>query len=292
MHDPTDMHERQIRAAVIGAGTMGAGIAQVFARHGHAVYLVDVRPSILEHAKARIRRSLERQARKGVLGTDDPGVVLDRIVLASDAEAAVSSVDIVVEAVVEDLVVKRRVFEALGGAAPRGAVLASNTSSIPIAELAAATAHPERVIGLHFFNPVPVMRLVEVVCGRATSGETLDRVLAWARALGKEPVRVRDAPGFVSNRVLMPMINEACFCVMEGVATAEDVDRVMTLGMRHPMGPLALADLIGLDVCLSILEVLYGGFGNDKYRPCPLLEEMVAAGRLGCKSGRGFYEYP
>ena len=264
---------------------MGCGIAHVFALHGHPVHLVDVSPAALERALVSIRRNLDRQ------GVAQPEDVLHRIVSFSDLHEAVAHADLVIEAIPEDLALKQTVFSKLDAAAPPHAVLASNTSSISIASLASATARPERVIGMHFFNPVPVMKLVEVVRGPATSEATFEQVFRLARDLGKEPVEVRDAPGFVSNRVLMPMINEACRCVMEGVASPESVDKVMTLGMRHPMGPLALADFIGLDVCLSIMEVLYEGLDDDRYQPCSLLREMVDAGRLGRKSGRGFYDY-
>lgn len=264
---------------------MGCGIAHVFALHGYPVHLVDVSATALEQALVSIRRNLDRQ------GISQPEDVLRRIVSFSDLHEAVAHADLVIEAVPEDAALKQTVFTRLDAAAPAHAVLASNTSSISIASLASVTARPEQVIGMHFFNPVPVMKLVEVVRGPATSEATFGQVFRLARDLGKEPVEVRDAPGFVSNRVLMPMINEACRCVMEGVASPESVDKVMTLGMRHPMGPLALADFIGLDVCLSIMEVLYEGLGDDRYRPCSLLREMVDAGRLGRKSGRGFYDY-
>ena len=264
---------------------MGCGIAHVFALHGHPVHLVDLSPVALERALVSIRRNLDRQ------GVAHPEEVLSRIVSFSEVQEAVAHADLVIEAVPEDMALKRTVFSGLDAAAPAHAVLASNTSSISIASLASATTRPGQVIGMHFFNPVPVMKLVEVVRGPATSEATFERVFNLARDLGKEPVEVRDAPGFVSNRILMPMINEACRCVMEGVASPESVDKVMTLGMRHPMGPLALADFIGLDVCLSIMEVLYEGLVDERYRPCSLLREMVDADRLGRKSGRGFYDY-
>lgn len=264
---------------------MGCGIAHVFALHGCPVHLVDVSATALERALVSIRRNLDRQ------GIAQPEDILRRIVSFSDLHEGVAHADLVIEAVPEDVALKQTVFTRLDAAAPAHAVLASNTSSISIASLASATGRPEQVIGMHFFNPAPVIKLVEVVRGPATSEATFGQVFRLARDLGKEPVEVRDAPGFVSNRVLMPMINEACRCVMEGVASPESVDTVMTLGMRHPMGPLALADFIGLDVCLSIMEVLYEGLGDDRYRPCSLLREMVDAGRLGRKSGRGFYDY-
>ena len=276
--------------AVVGAGTMGNGIAHVFAQHGWDVALVDVARPALERAVATIGRNLDRQVTKGTLTAEQRAAALARIATATDL-AAVGGAELVVEAAVESEAVKLPLFADLDRLAPPGAVLASNTSSISITALGARTARPEAVIGMHFMNPVPVMALVEVIRGQATSDATAARVMEAARALGKTPVEVQDYPGFVSNRVLMPMINEAVFCLMEGVASADAIDTVMKLGMNHPLGPLALADLIGLDVCLSILEVLHRGLGDDKYRPCPLLRRMVAAGRLGRKSGRGFYEY-
>ena len=278
------------RAAVIGAGTMGNGIAHVFAQHGWNVTLVDTVPAALEKAKATIRSNLERQIKKGTLPPGAEAEVLDRI-SAETALDAVAGAEIVVEAASENPAVKFGIFESLDRLADAGAILATNTSSISITEIAARTRRPEQVIGMHFMNPVPVMQLVEVIRGHATSDATTQRVMELSRALGKTPVEVNDYPGFVANRVLMPMINEAAFCVMEGVATPEAVDTVMKLGMAHPMGPLALADFIGLDICLAILEVLHKGLGDDKYRPCPLLRRMVAAGHLGRKSGRGFYSY-
>jgi len=276
--------------AVVGAGTMGNGIAHVFAQHGWDVALVDVARPALERAVATIGRNLDRQVTKGTLTAEQRAAAQARIATATDL-AAVGGAELVVEAAVESEAVKLPLFADLDRLAPPGAVLASNTSSISITALGARTARPEAVIGMHFMNPVPVMALVEVIRGQATSDATAARVMEAARALGKTPVEVQDYPGFVSNRVLMPMINEAVFCLMEGVASADAIDTVMKLGMNHPLGPLALADLIGLDVCLSILEVLHRGLGDDKYRPCPLLRRMVAAGRLGRKSGRGFYEY-
>ena len=278
------------RMAVVGAGTMGNGIAHVFAQHGWDVALVDVARPALERAVATIGGNLDRQVKKGALTAEQRMATIARITTATDV-GAVSGAELVIEAAVESEPVKLPLFAELDRLAPAGAVLASNTSSISITALGARTARPEAVIGMHFMNPVPVMALVEVIRGQATSDATAARVMAVARDLGKTPVEVNDYPGFVSNRVLMPMINEAVFCLMEGVATAESIDTVMKLGMNHPLGPLALADLIGLDVCLSILEVLHRVLGDDKYRPCPLLRRMVAAGRLGRKSGRGFYEY-
>ena len=276
--------------AVVGAGTMGNGIAHVFAQHGWEVALVDVARPALERAVVTIGANLDRQVKKGTLTVEQRAATLARIATATEV-AAVAGAELVVEAAVESEAVKLPLFAELDRAAPAGAVLASNTSSISITALAARTARPEAVVGMHFMNPVPVMALVEVIRGQATSDATAARVMEVARALGKTPVEVNDYPGFVSNRVLMPMINEAVFCLMEGVASAESIDTVMKLGMNHPLGPLALADLIGLDVCLSILEVLHRGLGDDKYRPCPLLRRMVAAGRLGRKSGRGFHDY-
>ena len=278
------------RAAVVGAGTMGNGIAHVFAQHGWEVALVDSAPGALEKAVATIRANLERQVKKGAIPADAPGQVLGRVTTGTSLEGAAGA-DLVVEAASENPAVKFSLFEQLDRIAPPDAILATNTSSISITEIAARTGRPDRVIGMHFMNPVPVMQLVEVIRGHATSDATTTRVMETARALGKVPVEVHDYPGFVSNRVLMPMINEAIFCVMEGVATPESIDTVMKLGMAHPMGPLALADFIGLDVCLAILDVLHRGLGDDKYRACPLLRRMVAAGQLGRKTGRGFYAY-
>jgi 3-hydroxybutyryl-CoA dehydrogenase len=281
---------RMNSAAVIGAGTMGNGIAHVFAQHGWSVALIDTVPAALEKATGTIRSNLDRQVKKGTLPPEAPGEVLGRIATATALEAAAGA-SLVVEAASENPAVKFAVFEQLDRVAGPDAILATNTSSISITEIAARTRRPGQVIGMHFMNPVPVMQLVEVIRGHATTDETTRRVMETATALGKTPVEVNDYPGFVSNRVLMPMINEAIFCVMEGVAAPEAIDTVMKLGMAHPRGPLALADFIGLDVCLAILEVLHRGLGDDKYRPAPLLRRMVAAGYLGRKSGRGFYDY-
>src|SRR4051794_33699948 len=275
---------------VVGAGTMGHGIAQVAAQSGYDVVLADVAPQALERGVAQIGKSLEKLVGKGKLTAEQREHTLSRLRPASDL-AALKDADLVVEAVVERLEVKKSVLAELDKICAPHTILATNTSSISITKLAAATARPEKVIGMHFMNPVPLMQLIEVIRGLATSQETYDAVEAASRAMGKTPVEVHDAPGFVSNRVLMPMINEAIYCLYEGVGKAEAVDEVMKLGMNHPMGPLALADLIGLDVCLDILRVLQQGFGDPKYRPCPLLVKMVDAGRLGRKSGRGFYEY-
>jgi 3-hydroxybutyryl-CoA dehydrogenase len=277
-------------AAVIGAGTMGNGIAHVFAQHGWSVRLIDVAPAALERAMTTIRTNLERQVKKGAVPTEAVGEILGRIAPGQALEDAAPA-ELVVEAATERADLKFRIFETLDRIAAPGAILASNTSSISITEIAARTGRPGQVIGMHFMNPVPVMQLVEVIRGHATSDATTRTVVEVARELGKTPVEVNDYPGFVANRILLPMINEAIYAVMEGVATPESVDTVMKLGLAHPMGPLALADFIGLDVCLAILEVMHRGLGDPKYRPCPLLRRMVAAGHLGRKSGRGFYEY-
>ena len=279
------------KIAVIGGGTMGNGIAHLFAQGGYEVTLVDMDRAALDRARATIRKNLERQARKGIVEEGDVESILDRITDSTSVEEGVSDADLVVEAVPEKAALKYDLFQALDAAAPPAAVLASNTSSISITEIAARTGRPDRVIGMHFMNPVPVMKLVEVIRGLATSDETTEAVMELSRDLGKTPVEVNDFPGFVSNRVLMPMINEAVFALMEGVATAEAIDTVMKLGMNHPLGPLALADLIGLDTCLNILEVLHSQLGDDRYRPCPLLRKYVAAGWLGRKTGRGFHRY-
>ena len=278
------------RVGVVGAGTMGHGIAQVSAVSGYDVVLVDVAPQALERGIAQIGKSLEKLESKGKLTAEERGQALARVRGASDLTALVEA-DLIVEAVAEKLEVKQNVLAELDRACPPSTILASNTSSISITKLAAATRRPDKVIGMHFMNPVPLMQLIEIIRGLATSQETYDAVEAASRQMGKTPVEVHDAPGFVSNRVLMPMINEAVYCLYEGVGKAEAIDAVMKLGMNHPMGPLALADLIGLDVCLDILRVLHEGFGDPKYRPCPLLVKMVDAGYLGRKSGRGFYEY-
>jgi 3-hydroxybutyryl-CoA dehydrogenase len=277
--------------AVVGAGTMGNGIAHVFAQHGFPVVLIDVRQELLDRALAIIAGNLDRQIAKGAISESVKRDALARIRTSTDLATGVSNADLVVEAATEDQGTKKSIFRTLDSAAKPSAVLASNTSSIPITQLAAATQRPDKVIGMHFMNPVPVMKLVEVIRGSETSDETLAVVRAICEKFQKTPVEVNDSPGFVSNRILMPMINEAIYCVMEGVAAPEAIDTVMRLGMSHPIGPLALADLIGLDVCLEIMKVLHSGFGDAKYRPCPLLEKMVAAGDLGRKSGRGFFDY-
>ena len=276
--------------AVLGAGTMGNGIAHVFARSGYNVILRDVETRFLESAMDTITTNLAREVKKGKIPQGDKSRVLGRIYTAPDM-SEIARADFAVEAVPELLDLKLSVLREADKVLPPEVILASNTSSISITTLAAATSRPDRFVGMHFMNPVPVMVLIEVIRALQTSDETFHTTMALCERLEKKPVAVNDAPGFVSNRVLMPMINEAAFAVMEGVATAEAVDAVMKLGMNHPMGPLELADFIGLDVCVNILEVLYGGFGDSKYRACPLLRKMVAAGWLGRKSGRGFYNY-
>jgi 3-hydroxybutyryl-CoA dehydrogenase len=278
------------RVAVVGAGTMGNGIAHVFAQSGYAVTLVDVARDFLDRAIRTIEQNLRRQVEKGKLPEEAINGTLSRIAIAAELETAAEA-QLVIEAVTEDPETKFSLLRKLDEICPPETVFGSNTSSISITEIGAATQRVDRVIGMHFMNPVPIMPLVEVVRGIGTSDETLNLVMETAKRLGKTPVEVNDYPGFVSNRVLMPMINEAVYCVMEGVAKPESIDTVMKLGMNHPMGPLALADLIGLDTCLSIMEVLHDGFGDDKYRPCPLLRKMVRAGQLGRKTGQGFYTY-
>jgi len=279
------------RVAVIGGGTMGNGIAHVFAQHGRWVRLIDVSEEVLDASLATIARNLDRQVAKERLTEEERDAALGRIETGRDVGEGVADVDLVVEAVPERAEIKHSIFRTLDEAARPETILASNTSSISITEIAGATGRPDRVIGMHFMNPVPVMKLVEVIRGLATSDAAATTVVGLCEALGKTPVEVNDFPGFVSNRVLMPMINEAVFALMEGVAEAGAIDTVMKLGMNHPMGPLALADLIGLDTCLNILEVLHRELGDDRYRPCPLLRKYVAAGWLGRKSGRGFHTY-
>jgi len=275
---------------VIGSGTMGNGIAHVAARAGLKVILHDLEQRFLDRSIQTIEKNVDREVAKSKISTADKSALLSRITVTTH-NAAMAEADFVIEAVVEDLETKSNVFEAMDAIARPGVILASNTSSISITKIASKTKRPDKIIGMHFMNPVPVMALVEVVRGLATSDETFHTTKTLAESLGKTPVEINDFPGFVSNRVLMPMINEAMFCVMEGVGTAEAIDSVMKLGMNHPMGPLTLADLIGLDVCLDIMEVLHTGFGDSKYRPCPLLRKMVDAGHLGRKTGQGFYRY-
>ncbi|MHB8755060.1 MAG: 3-hydroxybutyryl-CoA dehydrogenase [Candidatus Acidiferrales bacterium] len=275
---------------VLGAGTMGNGIAHVFAKAGYSVILRDVDQKSLDRALDTIGKNLDREVKKAKIAEADKPAILTRIKMTTDAKA-LASADIAIEAVPEQRELKKRVLKEVDAALRPGAILASNTSSISITALAAKTSRPENFIGMHFMNPVPVMTLVEVIRGLQTSDETFALTMALCEKLGKKPVAVNDSPGFVSNRVLMPMINEAAYTVMEGVATPESVDAVMKLGMNHPMGPLELADFIGLDVCVDILEVLHEGLGDPKYRACPLLKKYVAAGWLGRKSSRGFYKY-
>lgn len=276
---------------VIGAGTMGNGIAHVFAQQGFEVALVDVSPAALEKAMLTIGGNLDRMIKKETISPKDKADTLERITTFSDLQKGVSQADLVVEAATENQELKLRIFGQMDEFAPAKAVLATNTSSISITKIAAATKRPGQVIGMHFMNPVPVMKLVEVIRGYATTDEVASQIMDLSRKLGKSPVEVNDYPGFVANRILMPMINEAIITLHEGVAGVEEIDTVMKLGMAHPMGPLQLADFIGLDVCLSILKVLYHGFGQPKYAPCPLLVNMVTAGKLGAKSGEGFYVY-
>jgi 3-hydroxybutyryl-CoA dehydrogenase len=278
------------RIMVIGAGQMGGGIAQVAAGAGLQVRLNDIKQEFIDKGLANISRLLDKDVAKGKKTEAEKERILGRITPSLDLAEA-SDCAVVIEAAVENLSIKQDIFRKLDQACPPGAILASNTSSLPITELASAVKRPEAVIGMHFMNPVPAMKLVEIICGLETSDEVYKKIEELTLVMGKVPVRANDSPGFVSNRVLMPMINEAIYCVYEGVAVPEAVDQIMKLGMNHPMGPLALADLIGLDTCLYIMEVLYEGFKDSKYRPCPLLRQYVRAGRLGVKSGRGFYNY-
>jgi 3-hydroxybutyryl-CoA dehydrogenase len=275
---------------VIGAGTMGNGIAHTAARSGLKVILYDLDQRFLDRALSTIAKNLDREVAKNKITADDKTAALSRITAAAQ-NPALEEADFIIEAVIEDIETKSKVFQTMDTIARPDVILASNTSSISITKIASKTRRPDKIIGMHFMNPVPMMTLVEVVRGLATSDETCQATKQLAESMGKTPVEVNDFPGFVSNRVLMPMINEAIYCVMEGVGTAEAIDSVMKLGMNHPMGPLALADLIGLDVCLDIMQVLHSGLGDSKYRPCPLLRKMVDAGHLGRKSGRGFYIY-
>ena len=279
------------KIAVIGAGTMGNGIAHVFAQNGFSVSLIDVSQQQLDNAITTIGKNFDRQIAKGTLAADAKETSLKNITLFTTVEAGVSDADLVVEAATENVQLKLSIFRQIDEAAPEHCILASNTSSISITKIAAATSRPQQVIGMHFMNPVPVMKLVEIINGYATSEEVTGSIVALSRQLGKIPCVVNDYPGFIANRILMPMINEAIFSLYEGVAGVEEIDTVMKLGMAHPMGPLQLADFIGLDVCQSILQVLHEGFGNPKYAPCPLLVNMVMAKKLGVKTGEGFYTY-
>lgn len=279
------------RISVIGSGTMGNGIAHTFAQYGFEVALIDISTMALTKARATIANNLDRQIKKGIIAQMDKQQILNRIIAYTDLGNGVRNADLVVEAATENEQVKLSLFEQLNALCAEHTILASNTSSISITKIAAATQRPGRVIGMHFMNPVPVMKLVEVIKGYSTSADTTAQVISLARQLDKVPVEVNDYPGFVANRILMPMINEAIYTYYERVAEPEAIDTVMKLGMAHPMGPLELADFIGLDVCLAILRVLHDGFGNPKYAPCPLLVNMVTAGKLGRKSGQGFYSY-
>ncbi len=279
------------KVSVIGSGTMGNGIAHVFAQAGHEVKLIDVSSEALEKALATISKNLDRQIKKEIISPDEKEKTLERIETVRGIGSGVKEADLVVEAATENFEIKKSIFKEMDHNAPENCILASNTSSISITKIASETSRPDKVIGMHFMNPVPVMQLVEVIKGYATSEEVTKTIMETSQKLGKIPVEVNDYPGFVANRVLMPMINEAVYSLFEGVAGVEEIDTVMKLGMAHPMGPLQLADFIGLDVCLSILKVLHEGLGDPKYRPCPLLVNMVTAGRLGVKSGEGFYKY-
>ncbi len=277
--------------SVIGAGTMGNGIAHVFAQNGFAVTLIDINQAPLEKALATIEKNLERQVSKELLTADQKNNALKNISTNTDLNMGIKNAELVIEAATENTELKLKIFKQIDEAAPKGCILATNTSSISITKIAAITSRPEMVIGMHFMNPVPVMKLVEVINGYATAKEVTDTILSLCKQLGKVPATVNDYPGFIANRILMPMINEAIYSLYESVAGVEEIDTVMKLGMAHPMGPLQLADFIGLDTCLSILNVLHNGFGNPKYAPCPLLVNMVTAGKLGVKSGEGFYTY-
>lgn len=285
------MSVEQIKhVAVIGSGTMGNGIAQVFAATGYQTTLIDIKQEYLDRAVSSIGGSLDRIIKKGVITEADKAATMGRLLTSTELSAA-KSAQLVIEAVTEDLKIKSSVFQTLESVCPPETIFASNTSSLPITQLASTTKRADKFVGMHFMNPVPVMKLVEIIRGLATSDATCALVGDLSRKLGKTPLEANDYPGFIANRILMPMINEAVYCLMEGVGTRESIDEVMKLGMGHPMGPLTLADFIGLDVCLAILEVLHDGLGDPKYRPCPLLRKMVQAGYLGRKSGRGFYTY-
>jgi len=277
--------------AVIGAGTMGNGIAHVFAQNGFTVNLIDINPESLEKAMATIHKNLDRLLKKERISAEDKENTLANITTLTDMKTGVENADLVVEAATENLELKLKIFKNMDDFAPEKAILATNTSSISITQIAAVTGRPEKVIGMHFMNPVPVMKLVEIIRGYSTSDEVTATIMEMSKTLKKVPTEVNDYPGFVANRILMPMINEAIITLNEGVAGVEEIDTVMKLGMAHPMGPLQLADFIGLDVCLAIMNVLHSGLGNDKYAPCPLLVNMVNAGKLGVKSGEGFYDW-
>lgn len=279
------------KVAVVGAGTMGNGIAHVFAQHGYQVVLIDVNRAQLERALDTISRNIDRQVKKGVTSEAEKEKILQQITIASSITESAKEADLIVEAATENEDLKLKIFKEIDAVAKPGAILASNTSSISITKIAAVTARAERVIGMHFMNPVPVMKLVEVINGYHTSPEVSKKITDLSKSLNKIPCTVNDYPGFIANRILMPMINEAVYALFEGVSGVEEIDTVMKLGMAHPMGPLQLADFIGLDVCVSILKVMYEGFKNPKYAPCPLLNNMVVAGNLGKKSGKGFYDY-
>ena len=279
------------KIAVVGAGQMGNGIAHVFAQNGFPVNLIDVKQEALDRALATITKNMDRQVSKGSITEADKSAALSNIQLCTDMASACSDRDLIVEAATENIELKLKIFGQIDSFAPAHCVLATNTSSISITQIAAATKRPQQVIGMHFMNPVPVMKLVEIINGYATKKEVTDTIVDLSKQLGKIPCVVNDYPGFIANRILMPMINEAIYSLFEGVAGVEEIDTVMKLGMAHPMGPLQLADFIGLDVCLAILRVLHDGFGNPKYAPCPLLINMVTAGKLGAKSGEGFYVY-
>jgi 3-hydroxybutyryl-CoA dehydrogenase len=281
----------EIRVTVIGAGTMGNGIAQTFAMHGHAVTMVDMDEAALERGTGAIRKSLGRFVKKEQMSQEQADAVAASVATSTDLAAAVSEADLVVEAVFENEEVKKDLFRRIDAAAPPHAVLASNTSSISITRIATVTSRPQQVIGMHFMNPVPLMKLVEIIRGERTSQETLENTVAWSEGLGKVVGIAEDYPGFIANRILMPMINEAAFALMEGVGTREAIDTTMKFGCNFPMGPLTLADFIGLDICVNILDVLHEGLGDPKYRCCPLLRRLVEAGKLGRKSGEGFYSY-
>jgi len=290
-HYATKKIIRMKNITVVGAGTMGNGIAHVFAQNGFQVSLVDISEKALENALLSIEKNLDRMLSKEKITLDLKETTLSNITTFTELAEGVSEADLVIEAATENIELKKKIFSQIDALAKEEAILATNTSSISITQIAAVTGRPDKVIGMHFMNPVPIMRLIEVIRGYSTSDEVTDSIMVLSKKLGKTPVEVNDYPGFIANRILMPMINEAIYSLYEGVAGVEEIDTVMKLGMAHPMGPLQLADFIGLDVCLSILKVLFDGFGNPKYAPCPLLVNMVMAGKLGVKSGEGFYDY-